>query len=52
MRGDEIHPAELGRVFAELMPNAQLLEYGSQDELFSQIPTLVARVSAFIAGNG
>lgn len=47
---DEIHPAELGRTFEALMPNAELIEFASQEELFGQIPSLVARVSAFIAG--
>lgn len=52
IEGDEIHPAELGRIIASLMPNAELVVYESQDELFGQIPTLVARASSFIAGNG
>jgi 3-oxoadipate enol-lactonase len=49
---DEIHPAELGRILTELMPNAELLEFESQEQLFGQIPQLVARISAFIAGSG
>jgi len=48
--GDELHPVELGRIFEDLMPNAELIEFASQEELFGQIPSLVARVSAFIAG--
>lgn len=52
IEGDEIHPAELGRIIASLMPHAELVVYESQDELFGQIPTLVARASSFIAGNG
>ena len=52
IEGDEIHPAELGRIFADLMPNAELLAFESQEELFGQIPQLVARISAFIAGSG
>lgn len=48
--GDEIHPVELGRIVEALMPNAELIEFASQEELFGQIPSLVARVSAFIAG--
>lgn len=51
IEGDEIHPAELGRILAGLLPNAELIVYGSQDELLSRIPALVARVSAFIAGD-
>jgi pimeloyl-ACP methyl ester carboxylesterase len=49
---DEIHPAEVGRILAELLPNAELIEFGGQEELFTQIPHLVARISSFIAGNG
>jgi pimeloyl-ACP methyl ester carboxylesterase len=49
--GDEIHPVEAGRVLAGLMPNAELIEYPSQRWLFGDLPTLVARVSSFIAGN-
>jgi pimeloyl-ACP methyl ester carboxylesterase len=52
IEGDDVHPAELGRILADLLPNAELLVYGDQEELFAQIPTLVARVSSFIAGNG
>jgi pimeloyl-ACP methyl ester carboxylesterase len=52
IEGDEIHPAELGRLLASLLPNAELIELESQEELFARIPELVQRVSAFIAGNG
>lgn len=48
---DEIHPAELGRILAGLLPNAELIEFASQQELFEHVPELVARVSSFIAGN-
>jgi pimeloyl-ACP methyl ester carboxylesterase len=50
IEGDEIHPAELGRLLSELLPNAELIALGSQEELLRRIPELVARVSAFIAG--
>jgi pimeloyl-ACP methyl ester carboxylesterase len=50
IEGDEIHPAELGRIFAELLPNAELIVFESQEALFRGIPELVARVVAFIAG--
>lgn len=52
IEGDEIHPAELGRVFADLLPNAELLAFESQEQLFGQIRELVSRISAFIAGSG
>jgi 3-oxoadipate enol-lactonase len=52
IEGDEIHPAELARVVARLMPNAELIAFDGQEDLFRQIPSLVERVSSFIAGNG
>lgn len=48
--GDEIHPAELGRLLAELMPRAELLAYPSQQALVDDLANLLARVSAFVAG--
>jgi len=50
MEGDEIHPAELGRILADLMPNAELLVYDSDVAMIEAIPFLVQRVSAFLAG--
>jgi pimeloyl-ACP methyl ester carboxylesterase len=49
---DDIHPAELGRVLADLMPNAELLELGSEGELLARLPELVTRVAAFLAEPG
>jgi 3-oxoadipate enol-lactonase len=48
--GDAIHPAETGRVLVDLMPNAELVMLGSEDDLMTSIPMLVQRVSAFLAG--
>ena len=48
--GDEIHPAELGEIFAELLPNAELVAFASQEALFADLANVLARVSAFIAG--
>jgi 3-oxoadipate enol-lactonase len=48
--GDPIHPAKLGRVLAELMPNAELLLLAGQAEMLEAIPTLVRRVGEFLAG--
>lgn len=48
---DAIHPAELGRVLADLMPNAELVMLGSEEELMASIPMLVQRVSRFLAGD-
>ncbi len=48
---DDIHPAELGPIFTGLMPDAELISFASQEQLFAEIPALVARVAAFIEGN-
>jgi pimeloyl-ACP methyl ester carboxylesterase len=46
--GDAIHPAELAVVLDELLPNAELIMLGSEEELYAAIPTLVERVAAFL----
>jgi 3-oxoadipate enol-lactonase len=48
--GDAIHPAELGRILLDLLPNAELLTLGSEEELIASIPLLVERVRAFLEG--
>jgi 3-oxoadipate enol-lactonase len=48
--GDALHPAEVGRVIADLMPNAELVMLRSEEDLLASIPTLIQRVSAFLAG--
>jgi 3-oxoadipate enol-lactonase len=50
IEGDDIHPAELARILADLLPNAELIEFSGPDDLFAQIPSLVERVSTFIGG--
>ena len=52
IEGDEIHPVKLGRILAGRLPDAELLVFESQQELFGKLPELVARVCSFIAGNG
>lgn len=47
--GDLIHPAELGRVLASLMPNSELIVAGSEEELIASIPMLVAKVAEFLS---
>jgi 3-oxoadipate enol-lactonase len=49
--GDSVHPAELGRVLAELLPNAELIVLESEREMFEAIPELVIRVSGFLVGD-
>ncbi|MFI5052974.1 MAG: alpha/beta fold hydrolase [Acidimicrobiia bacterium] len=46
--GDSIHPAELGRVLAKLMSNAELIVLPGEEELMAAIPMLVGRVKAFL----
>jgi 3-oxoadipate enol-lactonase len=48
--GDRVHPAELGRVLAQIMPNAELIVMKGEEELMSAIPVLVGRVKAFLEG--
>jgi 3-oxoadipate enol-lactonase len=48
--GDRVHPAELARVMAKLMPNAQLIVLAGEEELMNAIPMLVGRVKAFLEG--
>ena len=48
--GDRVHPAELGRVLAKLMPNAELIVMSGEEELMAAIPMLVGRVKAFLEG--
>lgn len=50
--GDSIHPAQLGRVLASLMPGAELEMLPGEQELWESIPMLVARVSAFLDADG
>jgi pimeloyl-ACP methyl ester carboxylesterase len=50
IEGDEIHPAELGRVLHDLLPNGELLVYPSAEALFLALPEVVQRVSAFLVG--
>jgi pimeloyl-ACP methyl ester carboxylesterase len=52
IEGDEVHPAELGRILLDLLPNAELLLYESQEALLVDIPHLMQRVISFILGNG
>ncbi|HKZ76576.1 MAG TPA: alpha/beta hydrolase [Actinomycetota bacterium] len=51
IEGDDIHPAELGRILDDLLPHSELLMFESEAALFQAIPSLVQRVGAFLAGN-
>lgn len=43
-----IHPAEIGEILVDIMPNAELLMFEDGDELWAAIPALVARVGEFV----
>ena len=47
--GDTIHPAELARILVDLMPNAEMILLGGEQELLEAIPALVDRVRSFLA---
>jgi pimeloyl-ACP methyl ester carboxylesterase len=46
--GDTIHPAELGRILADLFPRSELITLASEQELIASIPMLVERVRSFL----
>lgn len=52
IEGDEVHPAELGHVLVDLLPNAELMLYENQEALLIDVPHLVQRVISFVLGNG
>jgi 3-oxoadipate enol-lactonase len=51
IEGDDIHPAELGRIMHDLLPSSELLMFESEIALLQAIPLLVDRVGAFLTGN-
>lgn len=46
--GDEIHPAIVGRILAEIMPNAELMLFRDAAAMYESIPAIVAKVSDFL----
>ena len=52
VEGDDVHPAEIGRILAELLPNSELVVYESEAALFGQLPALVQKVSEFLTEGG
>ena len=46
--GDDIHPAELGRILVDLMPNAELLMFEDGRAMYEAIPDIVLRVRELI----
>jgi 3-oxoadipate enol-lactonase len=51
IEGDEIHPAEIGRILHELLPRSELLMFDDELALFQAIPELVRTVGAFLTAN-
>lgn len=46
--GDEIHPAVVGRILADIMPNAELIVFETGEAMYAAIPQLVERVREFV----
>ena len=46
--GDPIHPAEIGRVMADLLPNAELLTFADEVAMIQGLPELVQKVNTFL----
>ena len=47
--GDDLHPVELGRILADIMPNSELIVLGSEGEMMARLPELIAKVATFLA---
>ena len=46
--GDEIHPAAVGRILADIMPTAELMMFENAASMYEAIPAIVAKVSDFL----
>ena len=46
--GDVIHPAVVGHILAEIMPNAELMSFEDGMQMYAAIPELVQRVGRFL----
>jgi 3-oxoadipate enol-lactonase len=47
--GDEIHPAIVGRILVDIMPNAELMMFEDAISMYQGIPDIVAKVGQFLA---
>ena len=47
-RGDEIHPAEIGEILCDIMPNAELMMFDDADDLWTSLPVIIGRVNEFL----
>jgi pimeloyl-ACP methyl ester carboxylesterase len=48
-RGDVIHPAEVGEILVDIMPNAELMMFEDGVQMYASIPVIVQRVRDFLA---
>ncbi|HEX9236310.1 MAG TPA: alpha/beta hydrolase [Actinomycetota bacterium] len=46
--GDDIHPAEVARILADFMPNAELMMFDDAFQMYTGIPQIVERVREFV----
>jgi pimeloyl-ACP methyl ester carboxylesterase len=46
--GDDIHPAEVARILADIMPNAELMMFEDAFQMYTGIPQIVERVRDFV----
>jgi pimeloyl-ACP methyl ester carboxylesterase len=46
--GDDIHPARVGQILAEIMPNAELMMFTNGHRMYESIPEIVGRVRDFL----
>jgi 3-oxoadipate enol-lactonase len=47
--GDEIHPAIVGRILVDIMPNAELMMFEDAQSLYLGIPDIVAKVNELVS---
>jgi hypothetical protein len=45
-----VHPVEVARELAEMLPNAELIVYPDRFALIREIPSLTRRMAGFLAG--
>jgi pimeloyl-ACP methyl ester carboxylesterase len=48
--GDIIHPAEVGELLNELIPDSELLMFGDGADMYNSLPMIVMRVREFLEG--
>jgi pimeloyl-ACP methyl ester carboxylesterase len=46
--GDEIHPAIIGRILVDIMPNAELVMFEDGEHMYRSIPEIVGTVRDFV----